>query len=180
MRSVLLVVALLAALGHGASAQYTKSAGHNAPLAAAPATVYDKDGRAHTEMVMRPVPADAFGNAQGNQHDLAIDGAFKGQTVAVIQLYTQDFDFSLPRAALAEKVTIAVDGCERGIVRLRVEKLDPAGRAYLQRIAVHGGAARASGPIAGGAAGSSHAGKHAHLTFRTHAPSRLREARVPV
>jgi hypothetical protein len=104
MRSVLLVVALLVALGHGASAQYTKSAGQNAPMAAAPTTVYDKDGRAHTEYKMRPAPADTFGNAQGNQNDLAIDGAFKGQTVAVIQLYTgEGFDFSLPRAALAEK-----------------------------------------------------------------------------
>jgi hypothetical protein len=104
MRSALLVVALLVGLGHAASAQYTKSAGHNAPMAAAPTTVVDKDGRAHTEMVMRPAPSDSFGNAQGNQHDLAIDGAFKGQTVAVIQLYTgEGFDFSLPRAALAEK-----------------------------------------------------------------------------
>ena len=45
---------------------------------------------------------DRWGNAQGNQNDLATDGAFEGQTVAVLQLYT-GFDFSLPRAALKEK-----------------------------------------------------------------------------
>jgi len=48
--------------------------------------------------------ADRFGNAQGNQHDLAVDGAFKGQTVAVLQFYVDSsFDFSLPKQALAEK-----------------------------------------------------------------------------
>jgi hypothetical protein len=50
------------------------------------------------------VEADKHGNAKGNQYDLAVDGAFEGQTVAVIQLYTgEGFDFSLPKAALKEK-----------------------------------------------------------------------------
>jgi len=50
------------------------------------------------------VESDKHGNAQGNQYDLAVDGAFEGQTVAVIQLYTgEGFDFSLPKAALKEK-----------------------------------------------------------------------------
>lgn len=103
MRSVLVTLGLLASLGT-AHAQYTKAAGQNAPMAEAPRTVYDHDGRAHTEMVRVAPKADAFGNAQGNGYDLAVDGAFKGQTVAVIQLYTgEGFDFSLPRAALAEK-----------------------------------------------------------------------------
>ena len=48
--------------------------------------------------------ADRWGNAQGNQHDLAVDGAFKGQTVAVLHLYVDSsFDFNLPKNALAEK-----------------------------------------------------------------------------
>lgn len=50
------------------------------------------------------VEADRHGNAQGNQYDLAVDGAFQGETVAVLHLYTgEGFDFSLPKAALKEK-----------------------------------------------------------------------------
>jgi hypothetical protein len=50
------------------------------------------------------VEADRHGNAEGNQYDLAVDGAFQGQTVAVLHLYTgEGFDFSLPKAALQEK-----------------------------------------------------------------------------
>lgn len=51
-----------------------------------------------------PVDVDHYGNAQGNQYDLAVDGAFEGQTIAVLHLYTDEsFDFSLPKAALKEK-----------------------------------------------------------------------------
>ena len=50
------------------------------------------------------VDVDHHGNAEGNQYDLAIDGAFEGETVAVLHLYTgEGFDFSLPKAALKEK-----------------------------------------------------------------------------
>lgn len=50
------------------------------------------------------VKADQHGNAQGNEYDLAVDGAFEGETVAVLHLYTgEGFDFSLPKAALKEK-----------------------------------------------------------------------------
>ena len=50
------------------------------------------------------VDADQHGNAQGNEYDLAVDGAFEGETVAVLHLYTgEGFDFSLPKAALKEK-----------------------------------------------------------------------------
>ena len=104
MRSVLALV-VLAGMTGVASAQYTKSAGHNAP-AAAPEhmAVRAEDGTIHTEIRMVKPAEDRFGNAQGNGYDLAVDGAFKGQTVAVIQEYTgEGFDFSLPRKALAEK-----------------------------------------------------------------------------
>jgi hypothetical protein len=47
---------------------------------------------------------DGFGNASGNQYDLAVDGAFEGQTIVVLQLYTgENFDFEKPKAALKEK-----------------------------------------------------------------------------
>jgi hypothetical protein len=50
------------------------------------------------------VASDSYGNADGNQYDLATDGAFEGNTVAVLHLYTgEGFDFSKPKAALAEK-----------------------------------------------------------------------------
>lgn len=47
---------------------------------------------------------DGFGNANGNQYDLAVDGAFEGQTIVVLHLYTgEGFDFEKPKAALKEK-----------------------------------------------------------------------------
>lgn len=61
-------------------------------------------GKQKSRTVQKEVVSDAYGNAKGNQYDLAIDGAFKGQTVAVLHLYTGGgFDFELPKAALAEK-----------------------------------------------------------------------------
>src|SRR3990167_5940310 len=43
---------------------------------------------------------DNFGNASGNQYDLAVDG----QTIVVLQFYTgENFDFEKPKAALKEK-----------------------------------------------------------------------------
>ena len=50
------------------------------------------------------VDADKHGNAEGSQYDLAVDGAFEGETVAVLHLYVgEGFDFSLPKAALKQK-----------------------------------------------------------------------------
>lgn len=47
---------------------------------------------------------DNFGNASGNQYDLAVDGAFEGQTIVVLHFYTgEGFDFEKPKAALKEK-----------------------------------------------------------------------------
>jgi len=52
----------------------------------------------------REVKSDSYGNAAGSQYDLAVDGAFKGQTIAVLHLYTgEGFDFSEPQAALKQK-----------------------------------------------------------------------------
>lgn len=47
---------------------------------------------------------DGHGNAAGNQYDLAVDGAFEGQTIVVLHFYTgENFNFELPKAALKEK-----------------------------------------------------------------------------
>ena len=51
----------------------------------------------------RTVRKDLYGNAQGNEFDLAKDNAFKGKTIAVLHLYTLAFDFILPEEALKEK-----------------------------------------------------------------------------
>jgi hypothetical protein len=101
----LAVLATLAVLGGTASAQYTTSAGKSAPMERRHREVYDEKSGATAIIEYEAKPAaDGFGNAQGNQYDLAVDGAFKGQTVAVLHLYVDStFDFSLPKAALAEK-----------------------------------------------------------------------------
>jgi len=78
---ILAALALVVAAATTAHAQYTESAGQSKPKL--------------------QVASDEHGNAKGNQYDLAIDGAFKGQTIAVIQLY--NFDFSSAAKALGEK-----------------------------------------------------------------------------
>src|SRR5881398_3463761 len=82
---------------------YTPSAGKNAPP---PATVReekldDRTGETKYIEVTKPVVHDTQGNAQGNQYDLAVDGAFEGKTVLVVHLY--NFDLGPVRAALKEK-----------------------------------------------------------------------------
>lgn len=100
MRKIL----LLALLSLPAFAQYNLSAGTSAPTRAVEQVVKGKDGKERKEIVHVPVSKDGYGNAAGNQHDLAVDGAFDGQTVVVMHLYTGGgFDFALPKAALAEK-----------------------------------------------------------------------------
>jgi hypothetical protein len=100
------VPALLAGfvLSSPARAQYSPSAGVSAPTEDVVTERVDESGRVRREVQRRPVRADGFGNAAGNQHDLAVDGAFDGQTVAVLHLYTgEGFDFTLPRDALKQK-----------------------------------------------------------------------------
>jgi hypothetical protein len=87
-----------------ALAQYTRSAGVNAPSVAAKEDYVDSTGTRQQREVQVKAAPDRHGNASGNQHDLAVDGAFDGQTVAVLHFYAmEDFDFSLPKKALAEK-----------------------------------------------------------------------------
>jgi len=63
----------------------------------------DESGRVQYRKVKVAPKGDSYGNAQGNQYDLARDGAFEGQTVAVLNLCAREVDFSRPKAALAEK-----------------------------------------------------------------------------
>ncbi len=88
-----------------ADSPYNAGAGVSAPTVTTERAIRDATtGTIHYERVKVRPAADKWGNAQGNQHDLAVDGAFKGQTVAVLHLYVDStFDFSLPKAALEEK-----------------------------------------------------------------------------
>jgi hypothetical protein len=105
-----LLLCLLLCLSLPALAQYTRSAGMNAPAAdvVMETRTDPKTGAVRQERVERPVQRDSHGNAASAQHDLAVDGAFDGQTVLVIQLYTGTdlgipFDFAKPKEALAQK-----------------------------------------------------------------------------
>jgi hypothetical protein len=106
-RAALAAAVFACALAPTAAAQapYNDSAGKDAP-APAPRTVEEvqSDGSIKRKTVFVPVERDQHGNAKGTSNDLAVDGAFKGQTVAVLHFYTgEGFDFSLPKAALEQK-----------------------------------------------------------------------------
>jgi len=100
-----LVAVMLACASAQASAQYNPSAAVNAPKERVVERYKDdKTGEERTRTIEREVAKDQWGNATGNKYDLAVDGAFDGQTVAVLHFYTgEGFDFSLPKAALKEK-----------------------------------------------------------------------------
>ncbi len=86
-------------------AQYNANASKNIVTEKVEEVYLDEEtGDKKVRVVEKEVAGDAYGNAKGNQYDLAIDGAFEGQTVAVLHLYTGGgFDFELPKNALAEK-----------------------------------------------------------------------------
>lgn len=103
-RALLSAFLLLSALP--ALAQYNALAGMNAP---APTSVRVErklsNGDTVVELQQREAPRDGYGNAQGNQYDLAMDGAFEGQTVFIVDLYhgAYGLDFGPPAAALKQK-----------------------------------------------------------------------------
>lgn len=97
-----ILVALLALIAIPALAQYSQAAGQNAPVVREVERRLDaKTGKMEDHVVEKAAHKDRYGNAQGNQFDLAVDGAFEGDTVAVIQLY--QFGLESLRVALKEK-----------------------------------------------------------------------------
>ncbi|MEW5739819.1 MAG: phosphoribosyltransferase [Myxococcota bacterium] len=83
-------------------AQYTPSAGKNAPPAAYDVRTDPTTGRVVLEKSeTRAVTRDRHGNARGNQYDLAVDGAFAGQTVLIIDQVGNTLENT--RRALKEK-----------------------------------------------------------------------------
>ncbi len=100
------LVFLFSLLSSPLFAQYTASKGMNAPKTESVEETYREKGtnKLKKRTLTKSVVHDSYGNAAGNQHDLAVDGAFDGQTIAVLHLYVDSsFDFSLPKKALAEK-----------------------------------------------------------------------------
>lgn len=101
-------------LSSGTFAQYNLNAGRNRvaetesvmipAVDASGEVLKDLEGNVQYTHQEVTVSRDDYGNAAGGNFDLATDGAFKGNTVAVLHLYTgEGFDFSKPRAALEEK-----------------------------------------------------------------------------
>lgn len=82
-------------------AQYNEAAGQSAPRLQESYEHTDDSGARQTRTRYVAPKRDRFGNANGAQFDLAVDGAFEGQTVAVLQLYP--FDFEKTRQALKQK-----------------------------------------------------------------------------
>ena len=85
-----------------AFAQFNAQRGHSAP--AMSKVMMDEKAADGTVMrVEREVAPkmDSHGNAAGSTYDLAVDGAFDGQTVLVVDLYGQDF--SRAAGALKQK-----------------------------------------------------------------------------
>ena len=96
-------LALLLITSTSAFAQYNKSAG----MSVAPSMekrrvqVSDDSGQVRYEEKEVQVKRDGYGNAADSSYDLAVDGAFEGQTIVVLQLYP--FSFDQAREALARK-----------------------------------------------------------------------------
>jgi hypothetical protein len=120
MRSLLLVIPALWATT--ASAQYNRQAGksvvEDAPAAAPTSPRKDLDRNAEkgdatslggtgrgTAPKSQQIARDSYGNAQGATYDLAVDGAFSGQTIVIVDYYSfqHNQDFSGPTRAVEEK-----------------------------------------------------------------------------
>ena len=99
------LVSLFVCLPAFAQSVYNKAAATSAPTTEHIREEVDRiSGRKVQIKTEVPVAKDGQGNASGAQYDLAVDGAFKGKTIAVLQEYVEpSFDFSLPKQALAQK-----------------------------------------------------------------------------
>lgn len=99
LRSLIVLLTMLTATP--AFAQYNRSAGVSAPSSSEVQVTRRVGDKVITETYEREVQRDEYGNSSSSEHDLAVDGAFSGQTIVVLQLF--DFDFEQPREALAKK-----------------------------------------------------------------------------
>lgn len=114
MKKIFLSLALVLSIHSFSSAQYNSNAGKNKVAETESRMepvkddrgefVLDAMGGIQYEEKVYTVARDEYGNAASGEYDLATDGAFEGNTVAVLHLYTgEGFDFSYPKAALEQK-----------------------------------------------------------------------------
>lgn len=106
MKTLILTLGTLLSVATTAVAQYNSCAAKSVVTEnVAVETVNPSTGETEVVYEERKVQqTDNFGNATGNQYDLAVDGAFEGQTIVVLHFYTgEGFDFEKPKAALKEK-----------------------------------------------------------------------------
>ncbi|PLX06845.1 MAG: hypothetical protein C0596_14195 [Marinilabiliales bacterium] len=104
-KSVLLSLGIILLISLNSFAQYNNGVvGKNKIYETTYMDSIDENGVNHKIEVEVEVEPDSWGNANGNQYDLAVDGAFEGNTIVVLHLYTgEGFDFKLHEAALKEK-----------------------------------------------------------------------------
>jgi hypothetical protein len=105
---IITVIASLLLFSTNVWAQYTPSAAQNAPKKAYRPVlnkrggyVFDAAGKTKYEHYDRAPKADRHGNASGSQYDLAIDGAFRGQTILILDQVGNTLTNT--RASLAKK-----------------------------------------------------------------------------
>lgn len=106
MKTITLTILALLAVSQLSFAQYNACAAKSVVTERVAVEQLDAEsGETHVVYEERAVKAkDNYGNASGNQFDLAVDGAFEGQTIVVLHFYTgENFDFEKPKAALKEK-----------------------------------------------------------------------------
>lgn len=106
MKTITLTILTLFTTVYYANAQYNACAAKSVVTESVTVERLDATtGEKRIEYEERTVEnRDDFGNVRGNQYDLAVDGAFEGQTIVVLHFYTgENFDFEKPKAALKEK-----------------------------------------------------------------------------
>lgn len=103
MKKLLLFALAITATSTFTFSQYNSCAGQSKVMETHNEEVYDDVSKEYTTVtVEREVQKkDGFGNVSGNQFDLAVDGAFEGQTILVLNLPSVNLDH--PKSALKEK-----------------------------------------------------------------------------
>lgn len=105
MKTIIITGICLFLTGTYSYSQYNSCAGQSEVKERVQVTKTDSEtGKKYIVEEVREVKnKDGHGNAQGNQYDLAVDGAFEGQTIVVLQLFGSHDYFDSPKVALKEK-----------------------------------------------------------------------------
>lgn len=104
MKTRFILCGLFISLFSCSFAQYNANASKNIVTEEIEEVYLDEEtGDKKVRVVEKEVAGDAYGNAKGNQYDLAVDGAFEGQTIAVLDFCEDGYSFSTAKNALAEK-----------------------------------------------------------------------------